>query len=138
MLLRKRGYWPLDRIFSALADPTRRAILRRLANGARSVTELAAPFDISLPAISKHLRVLEKAGLLVQKKDGRIHHCRIVTGPLRDAAQWIARYQRFWEKRLDSLEKVSARDKRREEIKRKSFTEKKTFGGLAFLLSCKN
>ena len=94
----------LDTTFSALSDPTRRAILRRLANGERMVTELAEPFHISLPAISKHLRVLEKAGLLAQKKDGRIHRCRIVVRPLRDASEWIAHYRRFWEESFDRLD----------------------------------
>jgi len=85
----------LDATFSALADPTRRAILARLARGERSVTELAEPFDISLPAISKHLGVLERAGLLARAKDGRLRRCCLVPGPLRDAAQWIASYRRF-------------------------------------------
>ncbi len=94
----------LDLTFSALSDPTRRAILRLLANGERTVTELAQPFDISLPAISRHLRVLEKAGLLAQEKDGRIHRCRIVARPLRDANGWIAHYRRFWEESFDRLD----------------------------------
>ena len=93
----------LDRTFSALSDPTRRAILARLALGDTSVTELAEPFNISLPAISKHLRVLEKAGLLIQEKDGRVRRCRLVATPLRDAASWIARYQQFWEAQFGSL-----------------------------------
>lgn len=94
----------LDKTFSALSDPTRRAILRILASGERTVTELSEPFRISLPAISKHLRVLEKAGLLKQEKDGRIHRCRIVARPLRDAAGWIAHYRRFWEESFDRLD----------------------------------
>ena len=94
----------LDRTFSALSDPTRRAILRILANGERTVTELAEPFRISLPAISKHLRVLEKAGLLKQEKDGRIHRCHIVARPLRDASEWIAHYRQFWEQSFDRLD----------------------------------
>ncbi|MFQ5658475.1 MAG: ArsR/SmtB family transcription factor, partial [Candidatus Methylomirabilales bacterium] len=76
----------LDATFSALADPTRRAILARLARGESSVTALAKPFDVSLPAISKHLRVLEKAGLLVRKKDGRVRRCRLLPGPMQEAA----------------------------------------------------
>ena len=94
----------LDFTFAALSDPTRRAILRRLATGERTVTELAEPFRISLPAISKHLRVLEKAGLLAQEKDGRIHRCRIVAKPLQDASGWIAHYRAFWEESFDRLD----------------------------------
>lgn len=94
----------LDRTFAALSDPTRRAILRILANGERTVTELAEPFRISLPAISKHLRVLEKAGLLKQEKDGRIHRCHIVARPLQAASEWIAHYRAFWEESFDRLD----------------------------------
>ena len=93
----------LDVVFSALGDPTRRAILARLALGETSVGELAAPHDMSLPAISKHLRVLETAGLLRKEKDGRVVRCRLEAAPLRDAAAWIAEYRRFWEARLDAL-----------------------------------
>jgi DNA-binding transcriptional ArsR family regulator len=93
----------LDKTFSALSDPTRRAILARLAEGDASVSELAAPFAMSLPAISKHLRVLEQAGLVERTKDGRVHRLRLVAQPLRDAATWIAHYQRFWEQQLDGL-----------------------------------
>jgi len=81
---------PLDATFGALADPTRRAILARLARGEAMVTELAEPFAMSLPAISKHLRVLELAGLLQREIDGRIHRCRLAAGPMKDAAAWIA------------------------------------------------
>jgi DNA-binding transcriptional ArsR family regulator len=94
----------LDEVFSALADPTRRAILARLSQGDSSVGELAEPFEISLPAISKHLKVLEGAGLVARRRDGRIHHCRLVAEPLGEAIDWIARYGRFWETQLDSLE----------------------------------
>ena len=94
---------PLDTTFAALADPTRRAILARLAHGEASVTELAEPFDISLPAVSKHLRVLERAGLLAQAKEGRVRRCQLVADPLKDAADWIARYQQFWEGQFDAL-----------------------------------
>ncbi len=93
----------LDRTFFALADPTRRAILARLAQGEASVTELAEPFNISLPAISKHLRVLEKAGLLIQEKDGRIRRCHLAAAPLKQAAVWIARYREFWEEQFEAL-----------------------------------
>ena len=93
----------LDYTFAALSDPTRRAILARLAQGEARVTELAEPFQVSLPAISKHLRVLERAGLLAQERDGRVRRCRLVAKPMRDAAGWIGRYQLFWERQLDSL-----------------------------------
>ena len=93
----------LDRTFAALSDPTRRAILNRLARGESSVTELAAPFNVSLPAISRHIRVLEQAGLLARRKQGRIHFCTLVAAPLHDATEWLTGYQRFWETRLDSL-----------------------------------
>ena len=93
----------LDSVFSALADPTRRAILARLMLGQATVSEVAQPFDVSLPAISKHLSVLEEAGLLIREKDGRIRRCRLVAEPMRDAAQWITRYRTFWEGQLDAL-----------------------------------
>jgi DNA-binding transcriptional ArsR family regulator len=93
----------LNTTFAALADPTRRAILARLAQGEASVTELAQPFNVSLPAISKHLRVLERAGLLTREKEGRVHHCRLAADPLKEAANWIARYQQFWDEQFDAL-----------------------------------
>jgi DNA-binding transcriptional ArsR family regulator len=93
----------LDKTFAALADPTRRAILARLAQSDTSVSELAEPFDISLPAISKHLRVLERAGLLVQERDGRVRRCHLVAEPLQKAAAWIAHYQEFWEGQFEAL-----------------------------------
>jgi DNA-binding transcriptional ArsR family regulator len=100
----KRSQVSLDAVFSALADPTRRAILARLAEGESSVTRLAEPFEISLPAISRHLKVLEGAGLLARTKDGRVHRIRLVADPMLDALEWMARYGRFWEEQLDSLE----------------------------------
>jgi DNA-binding transcriptional ArsR family regulator len=93
----------LNRTFAALSDPTRRAILARLAQGDATVGELAAPFAMSLPAISKHLRVLEQAGLIARTKDGRVHRLRLVAQPLREAALWITHYRRFWERQLDAL-----------------------------------
>jgi DNA-binding transcriptional ArsR family regulator len=93
----------LDRTFAALSDPTRRAILARLTHGEASVTELAAPFDMSLPAISKHIRVLEQAGMLARRKQGRVHQCRLAPASLKQAANWLASYRQFWEARLDSL-----------------------------------
>ena len=94
----------LNAVFSALGDPTRRSILERLAQGRSTVKELAQPFRVSLPAISKHLRILEQAGLLVRRKQGRLHHCHLNTIPLKTAAEWITFYQEFWERRFDSLE----------------------------------
>jgi DNA-binding transcriptional ArsR family regulator len=99
----KRAADPLDATFGALADPTRRAIVERLTRGEASVGELAEPFDISLPAISKHLTVLEKAGLIARTKEGRVRHCRLIEEPMRDAFEWIANYGSFWEGQLDSL-----------------------------------
>lgn len=93
----------LDAVFMALADPTRRAIVRRLSGGECSVSELAEPFDVSLPAVTKHLRVLERAGLLEHHKVGRVRRCRLVAGPMREADEWISRYRVFWDHRLDSL-----------------------------------
>jgi DNA-binding transcriptional ArsR family regulator len=93
----------LDTIFSALSDPTRRAILQRLTQGEATVTELAAPFTMSLPAISKHIRVLESAGLISRHKDGREHYLRLVAAPMKDAASWLENYRQFWEGQFDAL-----------------------------------
>lgn len=95
----------LDLTFAALADPTRRAILTRLTEGDVSVGELAQPFEISLPAVSKHLRVLERAGLLVQDPQGRVRRCKLQAAPMREAAEWVQRYRRFWTRQLDALAK---------------------------------
>jgi DNA-binding transcriptional ArsR family regulator len=95
----------LDATFGALADPTRRAILARLARGEAMVTELAEPFRVSLPAISKHVRVLESAGLLEREVDGRIHRCRLAVEPMKNAAAWIEQYRAFWELQFDALAK---------------------------------
>ena len=93
----------LNEIFGALADPTRRAILARLALGETSVGELAEPFEMSLPAVSKHLSVLETAGLVQREKQGRVRRCQLDGRPLEAAATWIGHYRQFWEARLDSL-----------------------------------
>jgi DNA-binding transcriptional ArsR family regulator len=93
----------LDGLFAALADPTRRAILARLATREASVSELARPFGISLPGVHKHLRVLARAGLVTHAKHGRVRRCRLHARPMRTAAQWIDRYRRFWENQLDAL-----------------------------------
>jgi len=101
----KRKGPDLDAVFSALAHPVRRSIIERLAGGERSVGELAEPHDVSLPAISKHLRVLEDAGLLEQTPDGRVRRCALNAQPLSAAFSWIVRYRIFWEQRLDALAK---------------------------------
>jgi DNA-binding transcriptional ArsR family regulator len=94
----------LTRTFSALADPTRRAILARLATGEASVTELAEPFDMSLPAISKHLKVLEHAGLITRGREAQWRPCRLDADPLKGASDWLEHYRVFWEQSLDRLE----------------------------------
>ena len=94
----------LSTTFAALADPTRRTILARLAEGEATVTELAAPFDLSLPAISKHLKVLQRAGLIEQGRQAQWRPCRLKPEPLRDAADWIGRYRRHWEESFDRLD----------------------------------
>jgi DNA-binding transcriptional ArsR family regulator len=94
----------LTTVFLALADPTRRAILERLKQGEASGTELARPFSISVPAISKHLRVLEHADLILHRKEGRTHRFRLAARPLREAASWLEHYRQFWEAQFDSLE----------------------------------
>jgi DNA-binding transcriptional ArsR family regulator len=98
---------PSDRLsttLSALADPTRRAILARLASGETSVTELAEPFDMSMTAVSKHLKVLERAGLVRRGREAQWRPCRLDPAPLRDVDDWLARYRRFWDESLDRLE----------------------------------
>lgn len=94
----------LSSTFAALADPTRRAILARLAQGEAPVTELAEPFAMSLPAISKHLKVLENAGLIARGREAQWRPCRLEAGPLKDAADWLEEYRRFWEQSLDRLD----------------------------------
>lgn len=94
----------LSATFSALADPTRRAILARLALGETSVTELAQPFEMSLPAVSKHLKVLERAGLIARGREAQWRPCKLKAAPLRDVADWVEQYRQFWEERLDRLE----------------------------------
>lgn len=94
----------LSATFAALADPTRRAILAQLAKGEASVTELAKPFEMSLPAISKHLKVLERAGLVARSREAQWRPCRLEIEPLKDAADWIEQYRQFWKQRLDRLD----------------------------------
>ena len=93
----------LTTIFSALADPTRRAILARLTAGEASVTELAEPFEMSMPAISKHLKVLERAGLIARGREAQWRPCRLEAEPLKEAADWLESYRRFWEQSFDRL-----------------------------------
>jgi len=110
---------PADRLsatFAALADPTRRAILARLVQGEVTVNELAEPFDMTLPAVSKHLKVLEGAGLIARGRDAQRRPCRIEAVPLKEAVEWLERYRKFWEDRLDGLG-VYLRDLQRKEKK---------------------
>ncbi|HTM36695.1 MAG TPA: metalloregulator ArsR/SmtB family transcription factor [Terriglobales bacterium] len=95
----------LSSTFAALADPTRRAILARLSLGETSVTELAEPFQMSMPAVSKHLKVLERAGLILRGREAQWRPCRLDAGPLKDAASWIEDYRRFWSAHVDALER---------------------------------
>jgi DNA-binding transcriptional ArsR family regulator len=105
----------LSTTFAALADPTRRTILARLARGECGVTELAEPFDMSLPAVSKHLRVLERAGLVVRGREAQWRPCRIDAGPIKDVADWTEQYRTLWEQRLDRLETYLQQMKARKE-----------------------
>jgi DNA-binding transcriptional ArsR family regulator len=109
----------LSTTFAALADPTRRAILASLLLGERSVGELAEPFEMSMPAVSKHLRVLERAGLIVQRRDAQWRRCRIEGGPLKEVSDWTGRYRQVWEERLDRLD---------EYVQQLKAKEKKTHG----------
>ena len=99
-------YAPLDRTLSALADPTRRSILERLAGGERSVKDLAAPFAMSLPAVSKHLKVLERAGLIRRSRDAQWRPCRLEASPLQEVDAWVETYRRHWEERFERLDGV--------------------------------
>ena len=94
----------LDATFSALADPTRRAILARLASGETSVSELAEPFEMSMPAISKHLKVLQRAGLIERGREAQWRPCRLAAAPLKEASDWLEHYRRFWDEAFDRLE----------------------------------
>src|SRR5436190_24208303 len=106
----------LSTTFGALADPTRRAILSRLLFGECSVGELAEPFEMSMPAVSKHLRVLERAGLIAQRREAQWRQCRIKAGPLKEVSDWTERYRQIWEERLDRLDEyvqqLKTKDKR--------------------------
>ena len=111
-------------MFFALSDPTRRAILARVSLGEGTVTAIAAPFAMSLAAVSKHIRVLELAGLLERQKQGREHHLRLAAGPLREAADWFEEFRKFWTDHLDRIKELAER-KARERVK-KGHPEKET------------
>src|SRR5580692_9357154 len=108
----------LSETFGALADPTRRAILARLASGEASVTQLAQPFEMSMPAISKHLKVLERAGLIARGREAQWRPCRLEAAPLKDAADWVEEYRRFWEQSFDRLDDY-LRDLKNQEVNKK-------------------
>jgi DNA-binding transcriptional ArsR family regulator len=109
---------PLSLTFHALADPTRRAILARLSSGEVSVTELAAPFDMTLPAVTKHLKVLERAGLITRGRNAQWRPCKLAAGPLKDVAEWVTQYRQFWDEsftRLDQyLKELQQQDDKKE------------------------
>ncbi len=105
---------PLSTTFAALADPTRRAILERLAQGDATVGELAEPFRMTMPAISKHLSVLERAGLIIKSRDGQRRNCRITATPLKNATSWLNEYRRHWEANLESLDAYLTRIQEKE------------------------
>jgi DNA-binding transcriptional ArsR family regulator len=105
----------LSATFAALADPTRRAILERLARGDATVGELAQPFDLTMPAISKHLSVLERAGLITKSRDGQRRNCRITATPLKNATSWLNEYRRHWEANLESLDAYLTRIQEQEQ-----------------------
>lgn len=111
----------LSATFSALADPTRRAILARLASGEASVTELAEPFEISLPAVTKHLKVLQHAGLIARSREAQWRPCRLKAAPLKEVANWVERYRQFWEQSFDRLDdylhELQLKEKRNERKK---------------------
>jgi DNA-binding transcriptional ArsR family regulator len=115
----------LSNTFAALADPTRRAILARLALGETSVSELAEPFAMSMPAVSKHLKVLERAGLIARGREAQWRPCRLNASPLKEAAGWIEEYRRFWTPYIDALERHLDRMKLAEQTKKSSTTKRR-------------
>ncbi len=118
----------LSRVFAALADPTRREILSRLSSGTRSVTELAEPHDMSLPAISKHLRVLERSGLIERARDAQWRPCRLQAAPLKEAVDWMEQYRRFWEESFDRLETYLQELQAKQKQEEKSHARQKKSG----------
>ncbi|MEO8333301.1 MAG: metalloregulator ArsR/SmtB family transcription factor [Gallionella sp.] len=115
----------LSATFAALADPTRRAILARLASGETSVSELAAPFEMSAPAVTKHLKVLQRAGLITQGRQAQWRPCRLEVAPLHEAADFIEQYRQFWEQRLDRLEDYLSELQAKEKTREKNHGRKK-------------
>jgi DNA-binding transcriptional ArsR family regulator len=115
---------PLSATFSALADPTRRAILARLASGEISVTKLAEPFEMSMPAISKHLKVLERAGLIARGREAQWRPCRLEAAPLKDVSDFVEKYRRFWEESFDRLDVYLAELKNKENKEKKKHARK--------------
>ena len=115
----------LSTTFAALADPTRRAILARLSRGEASVTELAEPFDMSMPAISKHLKVLERAGLIARGRDAQWRPCRLEAGRLKEVAEWVENYRRFWEESFDKLEDYLRELQKKEKKHERSSSQRK-------------
>src|SRR5262245_57404863 len=118
----------LSTTFAALADPTRRAILARLTTGELTVTDLARPFDMSMPAVSKHLKVLERAGLVARGRDAQWRPCRLDASPLRDVAVWVDDYRRFWEHSLDRLDAYLREMKAKDARGRKKKTTRRVKG----------
>jgi len=120
----------LSTTFAALADPTRRAILARLTSGEAFVTELAGPFEMSLPAVSKHLKVLERAGLIARGREAQWRPCRLKAGPLKDADEWLERYRRFWEESFDRLDEYLGEiQKQKKKYGRNRFQKKEDKNG---------
>src|SRR5579871_5811242 len=115
----------LSSTFAALADPTRRAILARLSLGETSVTELAEPFEMSMPAVSKHLKVLERAGLISRGRDAQTRPCRLEAGPLKGVSDWVETYRRFWEESFDRLDEYLAELMANEQMNKRKKEKKK-------------
>ncbi len=120
---------PISNTFAALADPTRRAILARLASGEASVTELAEPFEITLPAVSKHLKVLERAGLIARSREAQWRPCRLEARPLKDADDWLERYRRHWEESFDRLDSYLQELQQKEKKHSRKITKKEEEDG---------
>src|ERR1700761_9135468 len=118
----------LSMTFAALADPTRRAILGRLITGEASVTDLAEPFAMSMPAISRHLKVLEHAGLIARSREAQWRPCRLEAAPLRDVADWVEHYRRFWEERFDRLKEYLYELQQTKSIKKEKQRDSKSAG----------
>jgi DNA-binding transcriptional ArsR family regulator len=120
---------PISNTFAALADPTRRAILARLASGEASVTELAEPFEMTLPAVSKHLKVLERAGLIARSREAQWRPCRLEARPLKDADDWLERYRRHWEESFDRLDSYLQELQQKEKKSSRKITKKEEENG---------